>query len=411
MIDRKRIVFIGAGGRAISYCKPLLAEPSVELVACADPNPSNRRTFLGLNNVVGKLREFDDWRVMLDACAPVDGVIITTPNYLHAEPAIESIDRGCVLALEKPIAATATSCQNILDTYLQKNARALVGFVMHSAPFYLQARKWIAQGKIGEVVSIHAEELPHVMTTSVMFRSDWRRFKKTSGGSLLEKCCHDVDMLTWMAGSRPARLSAMAGVKTFRPNPELPGRCDECRIQSECVYYLPPSTYNHPDQIRKSDDGVLYQFVRDNSACIYNNGHDIYDHYNVQIQYENGVIGNLLLDFACSGKSVGRWLKVIGTRGVIHGKLEENRIHLHDKRTDREETVELKLDDSGHAGANDNHALAFARMLHDKDFAPPAGVEAGYLSAMLCFAAEQSIEQKRQVDVSDLYWNEKIVAL
>ena len=130
------------------------------------------------------------------------------------------------------------------------------------------------------------------------------------------------------------------------------------------VRLLPaPLTYNHPDQIRKSDDGVLYQFVRDNSACIYNNGHDICDHYNVQIEYQNGVIGTLLLDFSCAGKSVGRWLKIIGTRGVIQGKLEDNRIHLHDKRTDKEEIVELRMDESGHGGANDNHALAFARML------------------------------------------------
>lgn len=410
MSHRKRVAFIGTGGRAIAYCKPLLIEPSVELVACADTSATHRRTFLGLNNIVGKLREFDNWREMLDVCAPLDGVIITSPNNQHAEPAVESMRRGYVLALEKPIAEGPASCQSILDVYLEQKARTLVGFVMHSMPFYLQARQWIAQGRIGEVVSIHAEELPHIMTTSVVFRSDWRRYKKTSGGSLLEKCCHDVDMLTWLSGSRPVRVSAMGGIKTFRPNPDLPARCDDCHLQSECAYYLPPSTYNHPDQIRQSDDGTLYRFVRDNSACIYNNDHDVYDHYNVQIAYENGVIGNLLLDFSCAGKSVGRWLKVIGTRGVIHGKLEDNRIQLHDKRTDREESVDLTVDDSGHGGANDNHALAFARMMHDDSFAPPAGVEAGYLSAMLCFAAEQSITEKRQVDVSHLYWDEKIAA-
>lgn len=51
-----------------------------------------------------------------------------------------------------------------------------------------------------------------------------------------------------------------------------------------------------------------------------------------------------------------------------------------------------------------------ARMLHDKSFTPPAGVEAGYLSAMLCFAAERSVEEKRHVDVSRLFWNDQIVA-
>lgn len=410
MHDKKRIVFIGTGGRALAYFKPLQIEPDLDLVACADPNPHARTTFLGLGNAVGKLREFDDWRVMLDKVGPVDGVIITTPNHQHHEPAVESMNRGATLVLEKPIAESAESCDMIYEAYRRTNARVLIGFVMRSAPFYRQARQWIAEGKIGEVVSIYADELPHVLTTSVMFRNDWRRYRKTSGGSLLEKCCHDIDMLTWMAGDRPVRVNALGGVKTFRPNPDLPARCDDCKIQNECSYYLPPATYNHPDMMRKANDGVLYRFVRDNSACIYNNGHDVLDHYSVQIEYANGVIANLLLDFSAGGKSFGRTLKIIGTRGVIFGKLEENKIHLHDKRSDAIETVGLKVDESGHAGANDIHSRTFAEMLRDKNRVPSATVEAGYLSAMICFAAENSIVQKQQIDLTGLPWDERIAA-
>jgi len=273
---------------------------------------------------------------------------------------------------------------------------------MRSTPFYLQAKAWIDEGRIGEIVSIHADEIPHVLTTSVMFRSDWRRFKSTSGGSLLEKCCHDMDMLCWLAGGFPQRVNSFAGVKNLGPRADVPQRCDVCHIQDECVYYLPPAEYGHSDMVKQSNDGLLYKFTRDNSACIYNNGHDIYDHQNVQLQFDNGVLATLVLDFSGTGKICGRTLKVLGTRGAIYGKLEDNEIFLHNNRTDSVESVALRDDGSGHGGSNRGHADTFVRLMEEPQHQPLASLEAGYLSAMLCFAADQSAMEARQIDVSGL---------
>jgi predicted dehydrogenase len=401
MSEKNRVVLIGAGGRANAYTM-YGAKEQMNLVGVADPHAGNRQTVLGLNGIVGLVPEFDDWRAMFAAVPDIDGVIITTPNHLHVEPAIESMKRGYVVALEKPIAESAESCRRLLDAHRTYNGRILVGFVMRSMSFYQQARTWIDEGRIGEVVTIQADELPHVKTTSTMFRSDWRRYRKTSGGTLLEKCCHDMDMLTWLAGGAPVRLSSMAGVKSLRPNPDRPERCADCTVTDSCPYYLPPEIYNHPDQINKGNDGILYRFVRDNSACIYNNGHDVYDHQHVQMSYDNGVVASLTLDFACVGKTCGRHLKIIGTRGAIYGKLEDNTICLQDRLTDTVERVELSDDGSGHAGSNRIHADAFVRMMTDPAYPSPAPLEAGYLSAMLCFSADASAETQQLVDVSHL---------
>lgn len=398
---KKKVVVIGAGGRANSYLM-YGAKEQYELLAVADPNENNRKTFLGLNSLVGKVKEYDRFKRMLEEINDIDGAIISTPNHQHVEPAVECMKRGIVTALEKPIAESEEACRKILDAKRKFNGRVLVGFVLRSAPFYKKAKQIIEEGRIGEIITIQADELPAVTTTSVNFRSDWRRFSKYSGGIMNEKCCHDIDMLKWLIDSNPVSLNSFAGRKTLKRRPELPERCDQCQITDKCAYYLPPSVYNHPDQINKANDGLLYKFTRDNSACIYNNGHDLYDHQQVLIECENGAMASLTLDFSCKGKQCGRHIKIIGTRGVIWGKLEDNKISVQNKMDDTEETFDLKDDGSGHGGANRTHADEFIRMMEDPAHEPQATIEDGFLSSMICFAADRSVKEKKVIDLSNI---------
>lgn len=400
MKTKKKVVFIGTGGRANAYLM-YGAKEEFDLVAVADPHAANRKTLLGLNNLVGLVKEYDDYRTMLDENPDVHGVVISTPNHFHVEPTVECLRRNLVIALEKPIAETPEGCRQILEAKRWHGGRILVGFVLRSSPFFQQAKRWIDEGRIGSVVSIQAEEIPHVLTVSVMFRSDWRRFRQFSGGMMNEKCCHDVDMLNWLAGSDPAFISSIGGVKTLAPDPSRPERCEDCDITADCTYYLPPSTYDHPDQINQANDGLLYKFTRDNSACIFNNGHDLYDHQQTLIEYRNGVTASLTVDFSGRGKTAGRFLKIFGTRGAIWGKLEENEIRLHDKRTDEVETAAVADDGSGHGGADRRHADAFIQMMDDPAYEPEATVEAAYLSSLMCFRADESVESKKMLPLDD----------
>lgn len=400
MSTRKRIAFVGVGGRANSYAK-CIDRAVCDYVACADPSPENRKAFIGLNKI-DNLAEYDDWRALFDAHTDLDGVVICSPNHQHLEPAIEAMRRGMVVALEKPIAESADSCRQLLAARREHDARVLVGFVMRSGPFYKQAKQWIDEGRIGDVASIQADEIVHLMTVGVMFRSPWRRFAATSGGSLLEKCCHDIDMITWLAGGSPQKISSMAGRKTLAPRSDVPDNCNDCHITDTCSYYMPNEVYSGPARTWGNQDADLYKFIKDRGSCIYNNGHDIYDHQAVQIMYDNGAVANFQSEFGAAGKTTGRNLKVFGSQGAIWGKCEENVIHCQNKQTDEVERMELYNDGSGHAGANQKHADSFVRLMIDPDYSSPATLEAGYVSAMLCFAADESVKTQRHVDVSGL---------
>ena len=49
---------------------------------------------------------------------------------------------------------------------------------------------------------------------------DWRRLEKYSGGFMLEKCCHDIDLYNGIVGDRPSRVVSFGGRNNFIPSEE-----------------------------------------------------------------------------------------------------------------------------------------------------------------------------------------------
>ncbi|MHC4872314.1 MAG: Gfo/Idh/MocA family protein [Planctomycetota bacterium] len=125
-----RVALIGTGGRCNAYTM-YGAKEEMEIVAVADLSENNRRTYLGLNDLVGLVKEYSDWREMFEK-EDIDGVVISTPNDQHLEPAVAAMEKGYVVALEKPIEASAESCRKLLAARKKHDARVIVGFVLRS---------------------------------------------------------------------------------------------------------------------------------------------------------------------------------------------------------------------------------------------------------------------------------------
>ncbi|MBQ6473713.1 MAG: Gfo/Idh/MocA family oxidoreductase, partial [Victivallales bacterium] len=195
-MKKYKIAMIGCGARSIAYAKNLTRADEVELVACADPNRDNLRTMLSYTDVKEEsLRIYDDWRGLFDGEKELDGVVVCTPTVLHRRPAEVVIRRGIPLALEKPITTTMKDSEELLEVVQEYHAQVLIGFVLRSAPFYLKIRELLDSNRIGSVISIQADELVSPGVSSVISRSPWRRFVATSGGTMMEKSSHDMDLL------------------------------------------------------------------------------------------------------------------------------------------------------------------------------------------------------------------------
>lgn len=385
-----RIGLIGAGGRASGGYLRYFAESPVpaQVVAIADPVSENvDRCLETLEHQPSPPATYGDWAEMLEKESALDGVIIATPNFLHQAPAVACLKKGVrVIALEKPLATTPDACFDILSKADERGVPVQLGFVMRSAPFFAKTRELLRQGTIGKIVSIQLDELVSLRTSSVVFRGTWRKTEAMSGGSLLEKSCHDMDLLNWLIGSRPQQVSSMGGQAIFQPNGSLPDLCDDtCPIADRCPYFCGRKKMTFPGTGKVKNQ------------CVYNSGADVADHQSVQVAYENGVICNFMMNFNTEGHRSGRNLHIVGTRGRLWGRESGTCVKHHDLATDTITEHTFDRDNSAHAGGNRRHAEEFLKLVAGISAEPVASAYDAYLSAMLCFAADRSRIEGRQV--------------
>ena len=388
-----KIALIGTGGRSLSYATAYRQRDDVHITALADPDSSHRTIMAARAKLNAGYAEYDDWRDMLQDQPDLDGAVICSPNHLHAEHAVACLERGLPIALEKPLAPTKADCERIIDVEQANNGRTLIGFVLRSAPFYAKIQELITRGLIGRIVSIQADELPGVGVSSVMNRSPWRRYRDKSGGAMLEKSCHDLDLLNWMMDCYPVSLTSYGNRQIFVTDPELPEHCGDCHLQTACPYYNPTRSA-HEDE----GEQALHQFIREDDRCIYNINKDILDVQTLNIEYQNGALCTFTHNFHAMGPGAGRNFHAVGTQGRIWGNLHDAKVHLYRNGPGQEEVFDCSGDGTGHGGGDRLHANELITMLNDPTYQPRQNARAGYLSAVMCFAADKSVEEKRRID-------------
>ncbi len=389
-----RIAVIGAGARALEgYCKHFQQfDPAPRFTAIAEPNPSFlERTLKELHLARRDVRIYPSWESLLETEIDLDAAVIGTPNHLHFGPARVLLQRKVPFVLEKPMAVTERECYEIHRDATRLHVPVQLGFVLRSAPMYRKIREILDRGTIGQVISIQADELVGPMVSSIMFRGSWRRLRKLSGGAMLEKCCHDMDLLNWMAGSRPVAMHSFGGRRTFTPNPALADRCPDCAAFKHCRYA------RDTDALVDSHERKMRAYLNEADACIYNLDSDLNDYQSAQVLYENGVIANFMLNFNASRPPGSRSMTIAGTRGTLWAMIDEPRIFHSETGDHAIHEHPIVWDGSGHGGGDRAHANAFLETVLGRRSCGAAGTWDGYLSAMLCFAADRSLAEGRRI--------------
>ena len=92
--------------------------------------------------------------------------------------------------------------------------QVLVGLVLRYSHHMRDLKVAQSEGLLGNVVSIEANE--HIAPYhGAFFMRDWRRQQKFSGGFMLEKCCHDLDIYNMITNSRPIKVASFGGRNTW----------------------------------------------------------------------------------------------------------------------------------------------------------------------------------------------------
>ena len=95
--------------------------------------------------------------------------------------------------------------------------------------FYRKVKEILDSGKIGQIASInHMEPVGTFHYAHSFVRGDWN---KTAGSPMiLAKCCHDMDILSWLLGSRCRTVSSFGDLRYFREENAPAGSPARCTM-------------------------------------------------------------------------------------------------------------------------------------------------------------------------------------
>jgi predicted dehydrogenase len=175
---------IGAGVIAPLHLQAIAALDDVELV--------------GVSALHGELATFVDHRELL-ALSP-DVVVICTPHPSHAQLAIEALEAGAHVLVEKPIAVEAREAERMIEA--ADRARRLLGvcFQQRFRPVIAAAHALVVGGRLGELVRVSIVD-PLYRPNSYYGTADWRgTWLGEGGGVLMNQAPHTLDLLCHLAG-------------------------------------------------------------------------------------------------------------------------------------------------------------------------------------------------------------------
>jgi len=257
----------------------------------------------------------------------VDWVFVGSVNNVHKDQIVSAFKAGKNVFSEKPLAVDVSGCKEIKEMYEGKKPLFFISYPLRFSPHYRRIKELINLGKIGEVVSMEFNEVLR-FNHGANIMTNWRRFTEISGGHLLEKCCHDIDLANWITESTAKKLASFGGLNFFKPeNKHILEKMEGSKSKEEMDSY----------RNWKSNPFLSDKDVVDNQVVI--------------IEYKNGIRATLHTN--CSSGLPERRMYICGTEGSIRADVLTGIIELR-RIGPNEETIEI-IDEEikgGHGGGD-----------------------------------------------------------
>lgn len=391
-MEQHRIALVGGGHRGIYLAGVMIGDPQrATLAAVAEPRDDRQEDCRKAFDLPpdGYFRYHDALLAHRDRLG-IDGGIIATNVASHAEIACAFLDAGIPVYLEKPMTMTIEQGWRVLEVAERTKVPIQVGFNMRYSPFFTKVRDLASSGEIGVILSIEwAEVVGPRHWADGYCRNPSYGMRASVGSWLLEKSCHDMDMLNWIVGAPCRRVSSFGDRTYFLPKEDMPERCgEECRRYPSCVWKADASGSGMASWLRPEEREV----------CVFHARSDIVDHQNVILEFEGGTIASFNLNPL--GLPERRYFTIYGTDGTIYGDTSTNKVHIA-KTVSNIETIHELGAEGGHGGSDACIVQAFIDLLDDPKRLPKTGVREGFEAVLMGCAIEISREEKRVVDLEE----------
>ena len=367
------VAVLGTGNRARYVVKNLLRDSggAVRVVSAFDPDREL------LKETLGKIWETPDALAAASAeeaiHAPgVDWVMVFSPNSCHRDHILAAFAAGKDVFSEKPLATTIEACKEISDAQKRSGRVFATGFVLRYAPMYRRAKELLDSGRFGRLLLIEGNE-NIAPDHGGYIMCNWRRLTKFAGPHILEKCCHDLDLINWFCNSLPSRVAAFGGRDFFKPeNNFLMEKYGEKTFKS---WWDP-----HAEKTPFTDDTDLM----DNMVSIAEFRNRIRVTFTATM---SNAIPERRLSFAC-------------TEGTMKLDLYSNLLRY--LRLGDEGVTELNFSGDGHGGG-DSYIMKELYETMSKGVPPKCSGQEGLRSAVFALALDRAAQTGELVDLEPIW--------
>jgi len=416
------VILIGAGNRGTAYTNVMADLPEkFNVVAVAEPIESRRNYIKEKHNIEDDMC-FTDWKPLIAKGKIANLALIATMDRDHFAPAMAAIEAGYDLILEKPISSEADECKKIMQAAEEKGAKVIICTVLRYTRIFKELKDIIESGRIGRVMAINHEEcVGNVHQSHSFVRGNWGNEARSSA-MLLQKSCHDMDILQWLVDKKCKKVQSFGTLSYFKRDnaPEgSPEYCIEgCPAGDKCPYnavklYLEDKgnkwfrttctrNANPTDElVKEALSNTQY------GKCVYKCDNTVVDHQTVNLLFEDDITVTFTMSAFTKG---GRFIHIMGTKGEIHAAISNDApIEIYDLETGEKSEIASSGSNTlegGHAGGDSgiiNDVYDYLNGTYNGNNVPD--IRTSFENHIIVFAAEKSRKENIVVDFEEYIKN------
>ena len=372
-----KYIIIGAGSRGMTY-GTWAHRHGIEIAAIAEIRPDRLEAAGKALNVPEAMR-FTDTKDLFALGKIADAAIIATMDRDHFGHVMQALNCGYDILLEKPISPDPVECLQIEAKANALGKKITVCHVLRYTDFFGTLKDIIDSGELGKVVAIkHSENIGNFHMAHSFVRGNWRN-DTLSSPIIMQKSCHDLDILLWLTGSHCTKVAAFGSLSYFKESNAPAGssdRCLTCPVAENCRFdarkaYLPALGGWPTDVVcLEQTEEALMEALRTGpyGRCVYRCDNNVCDHMSMIMEFENGVTATFSLTAQTNG--VHRNIHIMCEDGEIEADDAQRKIVVRkfvscgcDSFDER--TIHIRANASSHGGGDAGIMEDFAASLTD----------------------------------------------
>lgn len=359
-----KYVLIGAGSRGMTYA-PWAKEHGIEIAAVAELRPDRLKNAGDILGVPEAMR-FSDANDLFRLGKIADAAIIATMDRDHYGHVMQALDCGYDILLEKPISPDPKECIAIEAKANALGQKITVCHVLRYTNFFGIIKDILDSEELGKIVAIkHSENIGNFHMAHSFVRGNWRN-DTLSSPIIMQKSCHDLDILLWLTDAHCTKVAAFGSLSYFREANAPAGstdRCCTCPVSDPCRFeakkaYLPVLGQWPADVVcLEQTEEALLETLKTGpyGRCVYRCDNNVCDHMSILMEFDSGVTATFSLTAQTS--ACHRNIHIMCEDGEIEADDGKRQIvvrkHVSSQAdTFEERVINVRTNGSGHGGGD-----------------------------------------------------------